>query len=77
MPNVSKNNDNPNLPSSVGWRIWLRGWSADSLLEQQPVVLRCLARNPAKLQSLVKEGSQISQGDVLDPSFVSKCDARS
>ena len=37
------------------------------MLEQQPVVLRCLARNPNKLQSLVKEGTQISRGDVLDP----------
>jgi uncharacterized protein YbjT (DUF2867 family) len=38
------------------------------LLEQQPVVVRCLARNPAKLQSLINIGSQIIQGDVLDPS---------
>ena len=38
-----------------------------SLLEQQPVVLRCLARNPDKLRPLVKETTQIVRGDVLDP----------
>jgi uncharacterized protein YbjT (DUF2867 family) len=37
-----------------------------SLLEQQPVVLRCLARSPDKLRPLVKEPTQIVQGDVLD-----------
>jgi uncharacterized protein YbjT (DUF2867 family) len=37
------------------------------LLEQQPVVLRCLARNPDKLRPLVKERTQIIRGDVLDP----------
>ena len=37
------------------------------LLEQQPVVLRCLARTPDKLQPLVKESTQIVRGDVLDP----------
>ncbi len=36
------------------------------LLEQQPVVLRCLARSPDKLRSLVKESTQIVRGDVLD-----------
>ena len=38
------------------------------LLEQQPVVLRCLARNPDKLRPLVKESTQIVRGDFLDPS---------
>ena len=37
------------------------------LLEQQPVKLRCLARNPDKLRSRVKEATEIVQGDVLDP----------
>lgn len=37
------------------------------LLEKQPVVLRCLARNPDKMRSLVKETTQIVRGDVLDP----------
>lgn len=37
------------------------------LLEQQPVILRCLARNPDKLRPLVKETTQVVQGDVLDP----------
>jgi uncharacterized protein YbjT (DUF2867 family) len=38
------------------------------LLEKQPVVLRCLARNPDKMRSLVKETTQIVRGDVLDAS---------
>ena len=37
------------------------------LLEQQPVALRCLARNPDKLRASVKDSTQIVQGDVLDP----------
>jgi len=37
-----------------------------SLLEQQPLSLRCLARNPEKLRPLVKETTQIVRGDVLD-----------
>src|SRR5579863_1515133 len=36
------------------------------LLEQQPVMLRCLARNPDKLRPLVKESTQVVRGDVLD-----------
>ena len=42
------------------------------LLEQQPVVLRCLARNPDKLRPLVKESTQIVQGDVLDAASLDK-----
>ncbi len=37
------------------------------LLEHQPIVLRCLARNPDKLRPLVKECTRIVGGDVLDP----------
>lgn len=37
------------------------------LLEAQPLVLRCLARNPEKLRLLVKDSTEIFQGDVLDP----------
>jgi uncharacterized protein YbjT (DUF2867 family) len=37
------------------------------LLEQQPVKLRCLARNPDKMRPSVKETTEIIQGDVLDP----------
>ncbi len=36
------------------------------LLEQQPVMLRCLARSPEKLRSRVRESTQIIRGDVLD-----------
>src|SRR4051812_13985496 len=38
------------------------------LLQQQPVVLRCLARNPDKLRPVVKELTEIVRGDVLDSS---------
>ncbi len=37
------------------------------ILEQQPVVLRCLARSPNKLQSRVCTSTQVVQGDVLAP----------
>lgn len=38
------------------------------LLESQPLVLRCLARNPEKLRPLVKSSTELVRGDVLDPS---------
>lgn len=37
------------------------------LLEQQPVHLRCLARNPEKLRPLVGESTEVIRGDVLTP----------
>src|SRR4051812_17020616 len=37
-----------------------------SLLERQPVALRCLARTPEKLRPLVKETTQVVRGDLLD-----------
>ncbi len=37
------------------------------LLEQQQVRLRCLARTPEKLRSRVQAGTEVLQGDVLDP----------
>lgn len=37
------------------------------LLEQQPMMLRCLARNPDKLRPQVQASTQIVRGDVLDP----------
>jgi len=36
------------------------------LLEQQPVTLRCLARQPKKLRASVNDSTQIVQGNVLD-----------
>jgi len=36
------------------------------LLEQRPVMLRCLARNPEKLRSRVSESTEVVRGDVLD-----------
>src|ERR1700719_4417947 len=38
------------------------------VLEKQPIKLRCLARNPAKLRPHVEETTKITQGDVLDVS---------
>ena len=39
-----------------------------TLLERQPVALRCLARNPDKLRPPVKDSTRVVRGDVLDPS---------
>jgi uncharacterized protein YbjT (DUF2867 family) len=36
------------------------------LLEKEPVVLRCLARNPANLQPSVGKNTEVIQGDVMD-----------
>ncbi len=37
------------------------------LLEQLPGKLRCLARSPDKMRCLVQPGTELVQGDVLDP----------
>jgi uncharacterized protein YbjT (DUF2867 family) len=37
------------------------------LLEKQPLQLRCLARNPQKMQDSVGPSTQVVRGDVLDP----------
>ena len=37
------------------------------LLEAQPLVLRCLARNPEKLRPLVKTSTAVVPGEVLAP----------
>ena len=42
------------------------------LLERQPVVLRCLARNPDKLRPLVHDATQVVRGDVLDPASLAE-----
>jgi len=42
------------------------------LLEKQPVKLRCLARTPEKTRSLVQPGTEIVQGDVLDPASLDR-----
>src|ERR1700761_7405059 len=42
------------------------------LLEQQPVIVRCLARNPDKVLSSVQDSTQIVQGDVLDASSLTE-----
>ena len=69
LPSESKSREIPNVPivllagasGYVGGRLI-------PLLEQQPVVLRCLARNPDKLRPVVKQHTQVVRGDVLDPS---------
>src|SRR5437868_4029211 len=42
------------------------------LLENQPVKLRCLARIPEKMRSLVQPSTEIVQGDVLDPASLDR-----
>jgi uncharacterized protein YbjT (DUF2867 family) len=42
------------------------------LLEKQAVRLRCLARNPEKMRPLVQPGTEIVQGDVLDPASLDR-----
>lgn len=42
------------------------------LLEQQPVALRCLARNPDKLRASVRDSTQVVEGDVLDAASLHK-----
>jgi uncharacterized protein YbjT (DUF2867 family) len=42
------------------------------LLEKQGVRLRCLARSPEKMRSRVQPGTEIVQGDVLDPASLDR-----
>lgn len=62
--------DNPEIPSAPV--VLLTGASGYvggrliPLLEQQSLVLRCLARNPDKLRPLLTGAAQIVRGDVLD-----------
>ena len=42
------------------------------LLEKQAVRLRCLARSPEKMRSRVQPGTEIVQGDVLDPASLDR-----
>src|SRR5579871_3029936 len=42
------------------------------LLEKQEVRLRCLARSPEKMRSRVQPGTDIVQGDVLDPASLDR-----
>ena len=42
------------------------------LLERQGVKLRCLARSPEKMRPRVQPGTEIVQGDVLDPASLDR-----
>ena len=42
------------------------------LLERQGVRLRCLARSPEKMRPRVQPGTEIVQGDVLDPASLDR-----
>src|SRR4051812_31343034 len=42
------------------------------LLEKQGVRLRCLARSPEKMRSRVQPGTEVVQGDVLDPASLDR-----
>jgi len=42
------------------------------LLEKQGVKLRCLARSPEKMRSRVRPGTEIVQGDVLEPASLDR-----
>src|ERR1700732_2719604 len=42
------------------------------LLEKQDVNLRCLARNPEKMRGHIQLGTEIRQGDVLNPSSLAQ-----
>lgn len=43
-----------------------------TLLERQPGKLRCLARSPEKMRSLVQPGTEVVQGDVLVPASLAR-----
>src|SRR5271155_1091377 len=42
------------------------------LLEKQGVMLRCLARSVEKMRSRVQPGTEMVQGDVLDPASLDR-----
>lgn len=42
------------------------------LLDKQGVTLRCLARSPEKMRPRVQPGTEIVQGDVLDPTSLGR-----
>ena len=64
MPTIARRTDEPivlltGATGYVGGRMIAR-------LEQQPIVLRCLARNPETLRSGVDKDTEVVRGDVLD-----------
>lgn len=67
------NPDDENRPLILltGGSGYVGGWMIP-LLEHQPVRLRCLARSPEKMRSRVQPGTEIVQGDVLDPASLDR-----
>lgn len=66
MESISREESNATVVLVTGASGYVGG-RLISLLQQQPVILRCLARNPDKLRPVVNEPTQIVRGDVLDP----------
>jgi uncharacterized protein YbjT (DUF2867 family) len=68
----------PNLDDGIRPLILVAGGSGYvggrliPLLEKQAVRLRCLARSPEKMRSRVQAGTEIVQGDVLDPASLDR-----
>lgn len=68
---MNENQENSSIPTGyhvlvtgatgyVGGRLWRR-------LEKLGCPVRCLARNPERLARRVGPGTEVVQGDVLDP----------
>src|SRR6201997_2156337 len=68
---ASVDNDNRPLILLTGGSGYVGG-RLIPLLEKQGVRLRCLARSPEKMRSRVQPGTEIVQGDVLDPASLDR-----
>src|ERR1700758_5294180 len=68
---ASVDNDNRPLILLTGGSGYVGG-RLIPLLEKQGVRLRCLARSPEKMRSRVQSGTEIVQGDVLDPASLDR-----
>src|ERR1051325_5509588 len=68
---ASVENDNRPLVLLIGGSGYVGG-RLIPLLEKQAVRLHCLARSPEKIRPRVQPGTEIVQGDVLDPASLDK-----
>jgi len=66
MPDSNSNNRDAPLVLLTGASGYVGGRLLP-LLEREPIRLRCMARNPDKLQPSVQPATQVVRGDVLDP----------